>query len=678
MTEASAFVTVAHVLFIDMVGYSTHGTSTQSKLVASLNTAVLQSPSYQAATSAGAVKALATGDGMALVFFTDIAAPARCAIEIEAALCDIPLRMGIHSGIVAPQVDINGNDNLVGEGLNTAMRVMGFGEAGHILLSKQYALWLMESDGWSEHVVFVGTGVAKHRQSIDVYHLIRPGSDPTRPPALSATPARPTNPKKAVLLCRRGAQPDEELIGAIESKLTDFGHEVIVNLSDQRGLDWAKDVESQIRGADAVIAIVSPKSLRSEILEFELSAAIDQWERTGRPAILPVWVGAREEVLRGPVASLVEPLPGFRFEGPDHRSLIAQLDSALRETPTTRPAEIRFEPAGGAVPPDSPMYVERSADRELRDAITNRESILLVRGPRQIGKTSLLGQGSLHAEQIGARQVTTDFQKLSARQMDDGELFCRLLAKTLCRQMEFEYDFERHWDPMFGANLNIDEFLRALLMESDRPLVWFLDEVDKLFPAPFSGDFFGLVRSWHNARTTESRGPWGRLTVVIGYATEAHLFIQDVNQSPFNVGRVIALDDFSLQQTLDLNTRYGGPLPTYQDAERLHALVGGHPYLVRRALEVVASSKWPLPRLFDEAMHDTGPFSDHLKRLLLSVGTLPHVTEHVKAMLVGKRAPESDADFRLMASGVIKYGPAGTHVFRCRLYEQFLIEQFRA
>jgi|GEM_PF-6233107 len=85
-----------------------------------------------------------------------------------------------------------------------------------------------------------------------------------------------------------------------------------------------------------------------------------------------------------------------------------------------------------------------------------------------------------------------------------------------------------------------------------------------------------------------------------------------------------------------------------------------------------------LPRLFDEAMHDTGPFSDHLKRLLLSVGTLPHVTEHVKAMLVGKRAPESDADFRLMASGVIKYGPAGTHVFRCRLYEQFLIEQFRA
>lgn len=214
-------------------------------------------------------------------------------------------------------------------------------------------------------------------------------------------------------------------------------------------------------------------------------------------------------------------------------------------------------------------------------------------------------------------------------------------------------------------------------MESDRPLVWFLDEVDKLFPAPFAGDFFGLVRSWHNARSTESRGPWGRLTIVIGYATEAHLFIQDVNQSPFNVGRVIALDDFTPQQTLDLNSRYGGPLPSHEDAERLHGLVGGHPYLVRRALEVVASSKWPLPRMFDEAMHETGPFSDHLKRLLLSVGTLPHVTEHVKAMLAGRKPAESDADFRLMASGIIKYGPAGTHVFRCRLYEQFLADQLR-
>jgi hypothetical protein len=103
-----------------------------------------------------------------------------------------------------------------------------------------------------------------------------------------------------------------------------------------------------------------------------------------------------------------------------------------------------------------------------------------------------------------------------------------------------------------------------MLESFDQPMVWFMDEADKLFGVPFASDFFGLVRSWHNSRATEPGSAWSRFTVVIGYATEAHLFIQDLNQSPFNVGRQLPMRNFSVEETAELNLRYGSPLSREQ------------------------------------------------------------------------------------------------------------------
>src|SRR5207248_9173699 len=191
----------------------------------------------------------------------------------------------------------------------------------------------------------------------------------------------------------------------------------------------------------------------------------------------------------------------------------------------------------------------------------------------------------------------------------------KLRAATLARQLRFQDDFEGEWPEIFGSNLNMENFLRELLDASEEPLVWFMDEVDKLFAAPFASDFFGLVRSWHNSRSTEPDGPWRKLTVVIAYATEAHLFIQDLNQSPFNVGRRLEMEDFNLQQMVDLNGRYGGPMKSNSEAERLQDLIGGQPFLARRALDLLATGKLDLQELEAQAERDEGPFGDHLKRI---------------------------------------------------------------
>jgi class 3 adenylate cyclase len=674
---------IAHVLFLDIVGYSRASTSAQGRLLEQLNAAVSASAAFTGARAAGGVRPIPTGDGMVLLFTSDVIAPAQCAVEVCRALeCGraLPVRMGIHSGLVQTQIDIAGRENVVGEGINTAQRVMDFGEAGHILLSVQYAAWLRQFDDWAPSVHRLGVGSAKHGQQVELYSLHGPDfgrADP--PPQLGNLPAgspaaavRASSSRRVALLYKPSLRPDEDVLHTLEQQLRANGYEVFVDSEPKINAAWARAIEEPIRRADAVIAIVSPRALRSEMLEFEIETAHDQQMRTGKPILLPVIIGEAEP-LEGAMAAILGPLESFVWSSPqDDQKLVVALLSAIAEPLKPRAEEVKLEPVGGAVPPDSPFYVHRSSDQEFMAALEAAESLLLVKGARQIGKTSMLAQGTRRARELGWRCGLTDFQKVNAAQMASEERFYRLLAATLARQLGFEYDFAREWDEIFGANLNMENFLRELLEASDAHLVWFMDEVDKLFTAPFASDFFGLVRSWHNSRSTEAGGPWQKLTVIIAYATEAHLFIQDLNQSPFNVGRRLDLEDFNLQQTIDLNGRYGGPLRSYAECEALHALIEGQPFLTRRALDALATGRRDFGSLMEQAPQDSGPFGDHLQRILVAVSRLPEVTEYVRSVLAGAAPPHQDAYYRLLSAGIIKQSRAGQVVFRCELYRRYL------
>ena len=678
---------ITHLLFLDIVGYSRNTTSAQARLLESLNAAVNQAPAYAAAKAGNSVQPIPTSDGMALDFTNDVMAPAQCAVEISRALktADLKLRMGIHSGLVKPQVDITGRVNLVGEGINTAQRVMDMGDAGHILLSAQYAAWLNQFDEWSPLIHLIGEGTAKHNQILSLYSLHGHNF------GLSSLPSKLNNTggkdsklltqntdgsKSVALLYKPNLEPDANILKTLEERLRSLGHDVFVDNQRKISSAWAKAVEDPIRRSDAVIAIVSPESLRSEMLEYEVETAHDQFLRTGKPVLLPVRIGS-DDHLEGAVASILKPLHYFTWKGPeDNERLVAELLSAITEPLKQRVEDVKLEPVGGAVPPESSFYVRRTCDGEFLQALDAQESILLVKGARQIGKTSLLGQGAKRSRETGRRVAVTDFQKFNAMQMTSDEKFYRLLAATLARQLKFTYDFALNWDEIFGANLNMENFLRELIDSAVEPLVWYMDEVDKLFTAPFASDFFGLVRSWHNSRSTEPAGPWGKLTVVIAYATEAHLFIQDLNQSPFNVGRRLNLEDFNLQQTLDLNGRYGAPLSSYGEIETLHSLIGGQPFLTRSALNSLATGQETLTTLLLNADSNEGPFNDHLKRILISVSLLPEVSEYVVSALAGSALPHSDAYYRLLSAGIVRQNSAGKVVFRCELYRLYLKKMF--
>src|SRR6266481_6511075 len=142
---------IAHVLFIDIVGYSKLSMNGQHAAVEKLNQMVRASEQFRRAEAASRLLKIPTGDGMALVFYTSPEAPAQCAIEISRALKEharLQLRMGIHSGPVSEVIDVAGHANLAGAGLNMAQRVMECGDAGHVLLSKHVAEELEEYKQW--------------------------------------------------------------------------------------------------------------------------------------------------------------------------------------------------------------------------------------------------------------------------------------------------------------------------------------------------------------------------------------------------------------------------------------------------------------------------------------------------------------------------------------------------
>src|SRR6059058_4459497 len=165
---------IAHVLFIDIVGYSKLSISDQHATIEELKRIVRASVQFQQAEAASCLTRIPTGDGMALAFYTSPEAPVQSAVEISRTLKEHPrlqLRMGIHSGPVSGVVDVNERANLAGAGINMAKRVMDCGDAGHILLSKHVAEDLEEYEQWRPLLHDLGACEVKHGVRVSVVNL---------------------------------------------------------------------------------------------------------------------------------------------------------------------------------------------------------------------------------------------------------------------------------------------------------------------------------------------------------------------------------------------------------------------------------------------------------------------------------------------------------------------------
>ncbi len=198
-----------------------------------------------------------------------------------------------------------------------------------------------------------------------------------------------------------------------------------------------------------------------------------------------------------------------------------------------------------------------------------------------------------------------------------------------------------------------------------------MDEVESIFEADFRSDFFGMLRSWHNSRATAPI--WKQLDLVLVTSTEPYQLIANLNQSPFNVGQVLELEDFTPEQVADLNRHYGTPLNPDQERQLLD-LLGGHPYLTRRALYHIAGGHGSAADLFRDAADDRGPFGDHLRYHLFRLHDKPELVQGLRQALGSNTCPDETIYWRLRGAGLVRR--AGRAVLpRCRLYADYFRER---
>jgi hypothetical protein len=319
----------------------------------------------------------------------------------------------------------------------------------------------------------------------------------------------------------------------------------------------------------------------------------------------------------------------------------------------------------------SKFYVERTTDKVAIRAIQREGVTITIKGPRQVGKSSLLKRVIESAAVTDKRVVFLDFQQIDGSTLKDPDKFFRQFCAWITYELKLSGKLDEFWDLPLGNNLRCTYYMQDyLLKEIKKPWVLAMDEVERMFNADFRSDFFGMLRSWHNSRTQDS--VWQKLDLVLVTSTEPYLLIENLTQSPFNVGEIADLEDFSPSQVIELNERHGGPLRV-GEVRNLMELVGGHPYLVRRGLYLIASERTTTANLLGRSSNDYGPFGDHLRTMLLHIYDKKDLAQALIQVIRNNQCPDERIFFRLRGAGLVRR-EGSLVVPRCNLYASYFKE----
>jgi hypothetical protein len=341
--------------------------------------------------------------------------------------------------------------------------------------------------------------------------------------------------------------------------------------------------------------------------------------------------------------------------------------------PTAATAPIELERPEHAVSPKSRFYLQRASDQEAVSALRADIGVTLtIRGPRQMGKTALLNHLNIVASQQEKRVAVIDFKMFNPSVLKEpNELFPQFCA-WIAEELDLDSEMDPRWDRLPRAQACTKFMLSKILKPLGGPLMIAADELDRLFESPAKNEFFGMLRSWHEARA--HKPAFENLDLVLVTSTDPENFLDDNEGrgSPFNVGMTIQLRDFSRAEVDALIALHS--LDHMDESSRawLVALLGGHPYLTRRALYLIATNAWKLTtnRNVDELIGATSPFSDHLRHYLLQLQSRPRLAEELKRAITGQPCTSPLLFSYLHGAGLL----SGSHTEprpRCVLYENF-------
>ncbi|MCP4656923.1 MAG: AAA family ATPase, partial [bacterium] len=496
-----------------------------------------------------------------------------------------------------------------------------------------------------------------------------PETEATGPPPTSA---------RVILSYPIGREPERSLAAAITESLREQGHTVLSDQDVPVGVSLFAKVEAQIRDADYLVVLLSETASRSEFIEAELRLA----HAGGGPKILPIRVGfdgPLNYVLNAYLGDLAQARWGGESDTP---KVLQQLKEAIAGRPMVAtalplPDSGSELPPPGSLPPvpggmmaiSDPFYVARDSDQTALLLIRRPGQTIVISGPGQIGKSSLLARVVAAAGEAGKRVALVDFSLFDRSTLENGDLFFRRFASATAEALAVPADVATWWDSRRPSVANCTHYFEdKIIKKAAAPLTLALDEVDEVVGSRVFDDFFRMLRAWHDRRAFSAfSDAWEQLDIVL--ATSVQTNIASLEVSPFNVGVTLTLNDFLPAEVEELNRRPGSPLSP-EEIERLFEHLGGHPFLTRAALYAVSCRSLSLPELFSSATEDTAPFADHLRHQLLRLHSQPELEAAFRDVLEDGRLDDPSLILRLEAAGLAKR--KGRRVVpRCRLYANY-------
>lgn len=510
---------------------------------------------------------------------------------------------------------------------------------------------------------------------------------------------------------KRHADPDHKLAHYLHDFLTARSHDAFIDGSLRTGEAWLEEIDQQIKSSDLLVVLLSQESADSEMVQAEVRRAYEYRKLQGHPEILPVRI-AYEGLLPYSIDAFLNPLQYvvWQSDADDERvgceilaavegqlpeqepiqlepiageRILSEDGRAVADAETLHPPLPEFDPRflegleapGGAVRLSDRFYVEREADGRLKREIVKLGTTTTIRAARQTGKSSLLVRGVHHARESGARVVCLDMQRVDRDHLETPDVFLHCLAESIVHKLRLDVaEVQKQWRGSLGPQDKLTYLMEDyVLPASDGPIVLAMDEADRLLQTDFYKDFFALVRSWHNSRALDDR--WNKLNIVMIISTEPYLLIDDVTQSPFNVGLPLYLEDFDAAQVRGLNRRHGSPV-SEGDFPQLMELLGGHPYLTRKALYTLVIERLAWSDLTRVAPADHGPFGDHLRRHHWLLRDEPGLRESLRQVIRHGRCDDDTAFFRLLRAGLVK-GSGEVCRCRCGLYRIYFEDKLR-
>lgn len=501
--------------------------------------------------------------------------------------------------------------------------------------------------------------------------------------------------QKKVYIYHQEQEPDVILATQLEQAIKTFGHQaflVTVGVNPPGAEDWFVHTDATLRLCDYFLLLLSPQAAVSEMVIEELRRAKDLFDASSnhKPIVLPIRINCPpSEPLNHDLRSYLQGVGQWEWKSAADTPILLQdiqrlltaqdleewgIKTSENWDNINHPTNFIGSPIAFDGPPlpvaepelpngqvrlASAFYVERVPyEAQCYREICQPGSLIRIKAPRQMGKTSLMARILAQAKEQGYRTVPLSFQHADTSVFTSLNELLQWFCTKISRKLKLPHQVDDYWSDTYGSKDNCTAYFEdCLLSETDQPLVLGLDEVDRVFQYPtIADDFFGLLRAWYEEAGYGDTGSdlWEKLRMVVVHSTEVYIPL-DINQSPFNVGLPIELSEFSTQQVQNLTQRHGLNWHSNQ-VEQLMSIVGGHPYLVRVALYHIAQQEITLAQLLEIAPTEAGLYGDHLRRHLWNLQQHPKLASAFTQVVTTNEPVELESmlAFKLHSLGLVK------------------------